>query len=268
MVPKQILPLLFALVGCGSSEPMPNDGRDSGISAPDMRDLGLGPDASDRGLDMGGGADIGLDLNGSAREAFGVISGSCGVLDTELTEPSPAWFESIINFGDDPYDDIDLDRLTPGGQKIIADGNAGGSSLLSEVFAYEVLARCEDAVLLKTETEVAYDDPMGKITDLLVEIDGIPIGVSVTRAVGFPRADPYTVAQAETLLVDKLNDVAASSGNVAAEDAWAKQVLHVIAYAPGHAQSLRAAYDSLPASVVSDTIVWVTISEGDDDFLY
>ena len=33
------------------------------------------------------------------------------------------------------------------------DGNAGGSSLLSEVFAYEVLHRCEGATLLKTETD-------------------------------------------------------------------------------------------------------------------
>lgn len=229
----------------------------SGDVGPDIRpthDLGgeAQPDASDVGTAQG----------------FGVITGTCGELDSELADPLPFLFENTIDFGDDPYDDSDLERLTEGGQEIIADGNAGGSSLLSEVFAYEVLARCEGAVLLKTETEVTYDDPMGKITDLLVEIDGTKIGVSVTRAVGFPREDPYTVPQAEALLTDKLTDIEASSANVSAADAWAKQILHIIAYAPGHADSIRTAYDGLAADVVDDTIVWVTVSEGMDDFLY
>lgn len=38
----------------------------------------------------------------------------------------------------------------------------------------------EEATLLKTETEVLYPDPAGKITDLLVEIDEQGVGVSVT----------------------------------------------------------------------------------------
>ena len=199
---------------------------------------------------------------------FGALSGECGVLDEELAADGPVFVRNTIDFGDMPYTDAELELLTEGGQEIIADGNAGGSSLLSEVFAYEVLQRCELAALLKTETEIVYVDPNGKLTDLLVEIDELKIGVSVTRAVGFPRDDPYTVERARELLTDKLEDVAASSANVAAEDAWVKQILHVIAYAPQHADSMAQAYTELSPEVLSDTIVIVTVSEGQDDFLY
>ena len=128
---------------------------------------------------------------------------------------------------DDPYDDEDFELLTDGGQEIINDGNAGGSSLLSEVFAYEVLERCELASLLATEMEVSYLDPDSKITDLLVEIDGMKIGVSVTRAVGYPREAPYPLATAKSLLQKKLEGILDSSENVAPEHKWVKQILHV-----------------------------------------
>ena len=74
---------------------------------------------------------------------------------------------------------------------------------LSGGFFYEVLHRCEGADLLKTEMEVTYTDPSGKLTDLLVDIDGAKIGVSVTRAVGWPRDDPYTVESAQNILEQK-----------------------------------------------------------------
>jgi len=204
-------------------------------------------------------------------EPLGTISGLCGELDmTELTDGNAYYFANAIDFGMDPFDDpADVPRLTPGGQEVYADGNAGGSSLYSEIFAYEVLARCEMASLLKTETEIVYDTThSGAITDLLVEIDGTKIGVSVTRAVAFPFSDPYSVAQAQTLLEDKLADVLESSGGVDPQDAWQKQILHVIAYGPMHADSLQTAFGQIEPSLTADTIVWVTVSNGDDAFLY
>ena len=180
-----------------------------------------------------------------------------------------AWFLSNrIDFGDNSYDETDFSELTEGGQEIINDGNAGGSSLLSEVFAFEVLRRCEDAVLLKTETEIVYTDVSGKKTDLLVTIGGIKWGVSVTRAVGFPRDDPYTVERAGQLLEQKLSGVIASSANVTQEDAWERQILHVIAYGTEHLESLEAAFALMDDEIRSNTLVWVTVSDGDDEFLY
>ncbi len=199
---------------------------------------------------------------------FGDITGECGVLDDELTTDDSYYIVNHIDFGDDPYDDSDESLLTEGGREILADGNAGGSSVLSEVFAYEVLERCELATFLKSETEIAYTTSDSKLTDMLVDIDTLKIGVSVTRAVGWPRDDPYTVDQAQALLEDKLLDIQDSTANVAAEDAWKKQILHVIAYEDQHAASLETAYGQLDASVTADSVVFVTVSDGDDAFLY
>lgn len=258
------------LAACGSPGTPDNGSPDVGSLDAGSADVALDgsvdarPGSGDASADTGD--DSSADLDGLG-EGFGAISGTCGVLDTELTSPEPHLFRNAIDFGDDPYDDTDASRLTDGGREILADGNENETSILSEVFAYEVLARCEDAALVKTETEIDYE-PMSKKTDLLVEIDGEKIGVSVTRAVGFPRDDPYTVEQATTLLQGKLGDILLSSEGVRDADRWTKQILHVIAYAPGHADSIDAAYQGLDADVRADTVVWVTVSNGADEFLY
>lgn len=200
---------------------------------------------------------------------FGEISGLCGFLELGVRQQlEPIMVLNGINFDDDPYDEEDLLLLTQGGQEIISDGNAGGSSLLSEVFSFEVLARCEQAELLKTETEIVYDDPAGKKTDLLIRVGQSVLGVSVTRAVGFPRDDPYTVETAQSLLEQKLSGVNSSSANMSEEDSWSKQILHIVAYADEHAASLETAYPLLSDEIRSDTVVIVTVSYGEDEFLY
>ena len=201
-------------------------------------------------------------------DGFGEISGDCGILDLMMRQQAaPFIIENAIDFSDDPYDELDLAELTDGGREIISDGNAGGSSLLSEVFAYEVWPDERSAVLLKTETEIIYNDPAGKKTDLLVMIGESKLGVSVTRAWGFPE-DPYTLEQAQGLLEQKLSGVVSSSANVSDEDAWSKQILHIVTYADEHALSLQAAYELLSDDFRSNTVVWVTVSHGDDEFLY
>lgn len=256
--------------------------QDLGAQEADLaRDLGLqpsdaGPQPSDAATDatadlaVDAATDLAVDVGAAVPlPGFGEISGECGVLDSEeLLSPDPWLLHSVIDFDDDGYDDADFGQLTDGGQEIIEDGNAGGSSIYSEVFAYEVLHRCDRAQLLKTEMEVTYIDPEGKITDLLVLMDGLEVGVSVTRAVGWPRDDPYTLEAADELLRKKLEGIQASSANVAEEDRWVKQILHVIAYAPAHAERLEEAWDAMDAATKADTVVVVTVSEGEDEFLY
>ena len=201
-----------------------------------------------------------------APDGLGAIAGDCGLLDAmELESPSPFVFSNEIDFGVVGYD---YDLLTAGGQQIKDEGGLNDGSLDSEIVAYEVLARCDMAVLLKTEGTIVYTDPMGKKTDLLVELDGLKVGVSVVRAIGFPQDDPYTVAQAETILKKKLGDIAISSTNVAPEDAWVKQILSVVAYGPMHVESVLAAYAGLDPLLKADTILVVTVTHGDDAFIY
>jgi hypothetical protein len=283
---RLLLASLLALAACGDSDPASNNGTpdvavdagadtdvtaDAGSDASDVSDASdaAGDADSDTSDASDTAVDAGADTGGEVPLAgFGAITGECGVLDDELTTDNSYYIVNSIDFGTDPYDDGDASLLTEGGREIIADGNAGGSSIFSEVFAFEVLERCELAALLKTENEVVYTDPDSKLTDILVEIDTLKIGVSVTRAVGWPREDPYTVEQAKSLLEDKLLDIQDSSANVAAEDAWRKQILHVIAYEDQHAASLETAYGQLDASVVADSVVLVTVSDGEDLFIY
>lgn len=197
---------------------------------------------------------------------LGVLSGDCGLIDLmELESPGPFVFTGAIDFGVVGYD---YDLLTAGGQQLYDEGNLNPGSLYSEIVAYEVLARCETAALLKTEATIVYTNPMGKKTDFLAEIDGLKIGVSVVRAVGFPKDAPWTVAQADTILKSKLGDIQLSSANVAPEDAWVKQILSVVAYGPMHKESLLTAYAALDPAVKADTILVITVTDGDDAFIY
>lgn len=199
-------------------------------------------------------------------DGFGAISGECGVLDDELTSESSFFILNSIDFMTDPYDETDYPLLTEGGQEILDEVSAG-NTVYSKVFAYELLARCEFAELLKTESEIGYDPDTGR-ADLLISVDGLKIGVSVTKAVKYPFDAEYTVTDAQNLLTAKLTDIIESSKNVLPDDKWEKQILHVIAYSDQHAVSLRSAYDSLDDTVRTDTIVIVTVSNGDDSFLY
>lgn len=265
--------VLLALVACGDDS-----------SAVDAGEVDGGTDASfdasfdgsfDAGVDVGtdGGAedasvDVGADA--SAEMGFGGIAGPCPAIMAELTSDTPSFLLTRLDFADDPFDDPeDVDQLTAGGQEILDEGTLGGSSSISEVFAYEVLERCEMASLIKSETEIEYMvGTTGPSTDMLVGFDESRIGVSVTRAVGFPRDDPYTVERATMLLEDKLGDILLSTARVAPADAWSKQILLVMAYEEMHAESLETAWESIDDAVRADTIVYVVITDGMDAPVY
>ena len=140
-------------------------------------------------------------LSPAARADLSIVAGNCGELDTELLDTSSHLFTTTVEVFECDFVEA---GMTEGGLEIFTDGNAGGSSIYSEILAHDLAAVCEAADLLKTETEIVYDDPNGKKTDLLVEIDGTKIGVSVTRAITFPPGTPLTLARAEEILFDKL----------------------------------------------------------------
>lgn len=239
------LVLLAFVVGCGggSSDPSAVDAAPAEIDAPP----------------------VSIDAPPPALYA---LSGMCGVLNApELTGPTPLLFKDAMTFSRRYNDPADRGLLTPGGKTLAETPNAGGSSGLSEVFAFEQLAGCEMAGLLKTETQIVYDTA-GKITDILVTIDGNKIGVSVVRAVQFPFGQPYTLANATMTIQKKLEDIQLSSMNVSAQDKWVKQILAVVAYDDQHASMVEQAWTGLAAAIKADTVLVVTATHGDDTFLY
>ncbi|MBM4377086.1 MAG: hypothetical protein FJ095_18550 [Deltaproteobacteria bacterium] len=203
---------------------------------------------------------------GNPTDGYGTIAGSCGDIDLEDIESSmPQLLENTLDFSKEGA--FATTELSAEGQAMAAKGNLGGSSLISELMAFELLHRCDQAKLVKTEAEVVYATE-GKKTDLLVEIDGKKVGVSVVRAMSFPEGAPYPADQALGLLTGKLEDILKSSANVAPEDAWEKQVLAVIAQTPDHAKAIVDAYGKLDAATKADTVVVVSVTEGTDQFVY
>ena len=216
--------------------------------------------------DGAGAADASTPAVPDAAVPFGMISGDCMVLDSELTEAQPSLFTSAFAF-ERIFEDGDSDRVSSGTNTLLGTENAGGSSIYSEAFVFELLNRCEGAQLLATENQIDYM-PDGDKTDFSTSIDGLTIGVSVARAVRFPFDTPYSVDDATTLLEDKLSGILESSANVVPDQAWEKQILGVMAYGPGHASSLQTALPAIDSAIRADTIVWIIVTDGDDGFIY
>lgn len=198
-------------------------------------------------------------------DGYGALSMCPAIGVPDILSPDPAILQDLLDFTGYPVFDVSL--LSPGGQAMYAAGNLNSSSLDSEVFAYEVLYRCDGAEFLKGEGQIVYAIN-GKKTDLLVDIGGQRVGVSVVRAESFPKGSPYPVDQAFAVLSGKLSDILQSTANVAPEDAWEKQILAVMAQTPDHALAIEQAYGMVDAATKSDTIVVITVTEGDDDFIY
>jgi hypothetical protein len=182
-----------------------------------------------------------------------------------MATTTPFYFDSHVDYGTAGWDPT---QLTPGGQTIYSIPNAGGSSVESEAEAFDMLARCDFATLLKTETQITYTNSAGKKTDILVSIDGRKIGVSVVRAYHYPPADPYTSTDATTMLKHKLGDIPLSAANATAADAWERSILSVLAYDQATADMVKATWTTLDATLKGDVILYVTVTDGDDSKIY
>ncbi len=260
---RTILLALAALLvtACSDDDVTP----DQGVTADLALDTTPKPDAgkADKSASIDSNVDAFKPLAG-----VGKISGHCGVLDDmEWKASKPFFFINTLDLGAGYK--FDETKLSAGGQQIFKDGNLGGSSVHSEIFAHEVLHRCELAKLLKSESKITYKDKGGKKTDILLQIDARKVGVSVTRAYHYPPTNPYTEAEAKKLLEKKLGDLPKSKANAATADAWTRSVLHVLAYNKQYAMMVQAAWKKMgPAVVKGDAILFVTITDGKDDVIY
>ncbi len=228
------------------------------LDPPDNPDPGKVGDGGTSGKD--GETDTGP--NGPFGEILGTLSGSCGVVKTLLTTKSPTLENNVLAFA--AGEKWEKASLSPGGQTILETPNAGGSSIESEVMSFEVLRFCEGAKLLKTEIDIKYAEPDGgpaAMTDILVEIGGMKVGVSVTRAYRPPN-QTLTDADVKNLLERKLEDINVSSQRVVAADKWVKQVLHVFAVNKNAADAVARVLPGIDAALKADTVVLVTQTTG------
>jgi len=205
---------------------------------------------------------------GTADEILGTLSGSCGLLRSRLLDPAPALDHDKLSFvAGEAYVKTEL---SPDGQRLFDTPNAGGSSTESEVMSMEVLRACEGAKLVKTETEVLYAPPSdsgaNSITDILVEIDGKKLGVSVTRAYK-PKSQGLTDADVQAVLVKKLEGINQSSLRVLPADKWVRQILHVFAVDKSASDAVERVWKTLSPALRADTLLLVTETQG-GGFIY
>lgn len=202
-------------------------------------------------------------------DILGTVSGECGGLLAELTKPTPFLAGNAITFVmSEKY--VKEAMSVPDGRRIFETANAGGSSTESEVMSFELLHYCDNAALLKTETEILYAPPddsgPNTITDILVSIGGKKVGVSVTR-VYKPAPMVMTDAETKALLEKKLDGILRSSTRVLPSDKWVKQILHVFASTADSEAAVKRVLPTIDAAKRADTIVILTRTAG-GGFLY
>lgn len=241
-----------------------------------VEDAGVDHDAGveDAGVEQDAGFDAGIEVDAGIPDAgpmgqlagYGVISGDCGPLSlVDLNAATPTTYENRIDFAMNAFD---AGVLSDGGHRMFNTPNAGGSSGNSEVFAFEVLHRCEYAELAATETEVSYTPTTSKKTDIVVNIEGQVVGVSVARAFKYPPGSALPVSDARNLLNGKFSDILVSTQNVNPPWQWNKQILHVLAYDDVAKQAVIDAAAQIDPSVRADTILFITTTDGNDAFIY
>jgi hypothetical protein len=188
---------------------------------------------------------------------LGTVTGTCGELAQIITEGQATFTKNSYLF-DSPLFAAEL--LGEGAQKRYELDNVGGSSLCSEVMSIQLLEECAGATLYKTESEIDYGSP-GDMADYLVDIAGLRVGVSVTRAYKGPMGDTYTLEDATTLLTKKLAGLDAASVNVVPEDGFTRKLLHIWTLREDWVPLVESAYQDLPAALRSDIIVLITVEE-------
>ena len=144
--------------------------------------------------------------------------------------------------------------------RVLNEPNAGGASRVSEAMSAEFLSRAFGSALLQTECEIAYWPSNSSITDFSVILEGVVLGVSVTRAICQPGM-AFSIERAESLLKKKLLGVTRSTENACG--AWGKQILHIWAPSSTAAAAVEAAYAKLnDIALIADTVVLISVCEG------
>jgi hypothetical protein len=262
--------LLLALaVGCSSdpaaANPTPSidsSTDDTFIAAPDTAPADTGTTPVDANISDVADAPPKFDILGS-------LSGECGGLLAELTKTTPSLYANTLVFmTGESYSKDTVSK--PDGVKMYETANAGGSSGESEVMSFEVLHYCDDASLVKTETEILYAPPddsgPNSITDILVSIGGKKVGVSVTRAYK-PAPQILTDADAKDIIEKKLDGINRSSVRVLAADKWVKQILHVFVANADHEAAVKRVIPTIDPTKRADTIILITRTTG-GGFIY
>lgn len=111
-------------------------------------------------------------------------------------------------------------------QKILNEPNAGGASVVSEALSAEYMARRFGARDIVTEMAIQYWFPNWKRIDYIATFFGGRVGISVTRAMGFPYSINFTMDDAIRLCEKKLNGLIIAKSGISPTCRYERSILH------------------------------------------
>lgn len=145
---------------------------------------------------------------------------------------------------------MDLIRTIPQGMKLssislrsIQIDNAGGNSNISEMISIEYYIRLFKATDFLLEMEIHYILDY-KMVDYICNIGKFRIGVSVTRAMGYPSPKDFTYQKALRLLHKKLYGLIVARNAVCKKHSFTRSILHVWCQTSEIARMMKRAYSS------------------------
>jgi hypothetical protein len=132
-------------------------------------------------------------------------------------------------------------EMTDDARRSLSTANAGGRSIMSEMLSIHYFCKVHKATNIILEKEVEYWIDY-KMVDYVCTINDARVGVSVTRAMGFPTPKRFTPSIARHLLEKKLYGLIVSRDGVTDRHNFYKSVLHVWCQTAEIAQMLVDAY--------------------------
>tara|TARA_Y100000389_G_scaffold56318_1_gene52240 strand:- start:9206 stop:9823 length:618 start_codon:yes stop_codon:yes gene_type:complete len=157
-------------------------------------------------------------------------------------------------------------KFSDPGIKSLQVTNAGGASELSEAVSIDIFVKMFQATDVVFEMEVKYDFYGASIVDYISTVGGIRVGISVTRAMGYPTASDYEFADAERLIYKKLKGLIVARNSVHKMHRFYHAVLHVLCQTPRQAKFITHAFQKLKKSgelvAIDNVLLLITIHEG------
>ena len=146
-------------------------------------------------------------------------------------------------------------------RKIYCEPNAGGKSINSEAFSVNVLNELYGITDILSEMEVEYIWYNYKKCDYICTIFGQRVGVSVTRAMGYPDPSHFTVEDADRLLTKKINGLLVAREGVLTKYDFDKCILHMWCESKGIADTISERHALLPDEVKDNILVVLTVTK-------
>lgn len=146
-------------------------------------------------------------------------------------------------------------------EKIYREPNAGGKSINSEAFSVNVLDQLYGITDIISEMEVQYVWYNYKKCDYVCTLFGQRVGVSVTRAMGYPNHTYFTSEDAQRLLKKKISGLLVARDGVINKYNFDKCILHMWCESLEIADIIKQEHENLDECVKDDIIIVLTVTK-------